>query len=414
MGRLERFTLENGLRVVVDKDFTTSLVSMCLAYDVGARDESPSRTGFAHLFEHLMFGGSVNIPSYDAPLEMAGGVNNAFTSPDVTCFYSLVPWENLEVPFWLESDRMLSLAFTPESLTVQRSVVVEEFKQVALNAPYGDASHLLHGLLYREHPYQWPTLGKSVEHIEGARMDEVKSFFYRHYAPNNAVLSLAGHVEATEARRLAEKWFGPIARREVPERKLPSEPMLEGQRRQRVHREVPYDAVFIAFPMVALRDSRFSTFDMISDILANGESARLQRRLKEERQLFSEIDATVSGLVDPGFFLVSGVLRAGVSMEEGERAIFDELAGLQDVCAEELQKVQTKFAARRVFERLSVQNRAVAYAQNELLGGAELWDAEVAQRQAVTLEELREEARRSFVPARSVVLEYEAGIKERA
>lgn len=408
MNRLEKFTLENGLRVVVDTDLTTSLVLMCIAYDVGARDEHPDRTGFAHLFEHLMFGGSVNIPSYDEPLEKAGGINNAFTSQDVTCFYCQVPWENLEIPFWLESDRMLSLAFTPESLEVQRRVVVEEFNQTALNTPYGDDDHLLRGLLYRVHPYQWPTLGKCVEHIEGASMEEVKSFFYRHYAPNNAVLALSGHVDAARARRLAEKWFGPIGRREVPPRALPKEPPLEGQRRLRVHRAVPYDALYVAFPMVGLRDPRFSTFDMLSDILANGESARLQRRLKEERQLFSYIDATVSGQEDPGFFLVSGRLRDGVSIEEGERAIFEELLALQDVREEELRKVQSKFAASRVFVRLSMQNRAEAYSRWELLGGAELWDGEVAQRQAVTLDVLREEAARSFVAARSAVLEYKA------
>lgn len=412
MGRLEKFALENGLRVVVDTDMSTSMVSMCLAYDVGARDEDPHRTGFAHLFEHLMFGGSINIPSYDAPLERAGGTSNAYTTQDMTCFHCQVPWENLEVAFWLESDRMLSLAFTPESLEVQRSVVVQEFKQVALNAPYGDVQHLLHGLLYKEHPYQWPTLGKSVDHIEGASMEEVKAFFYSHYAPNNAALALSGHVEAAEARRLAEKWFGPIERRAVMPRNLPAEPELEAQRRQRVQRPVPCDAVFVAFPMVGLMDSRFSTYDLLSDILANGESARLNRRLREERQLFAEIDATVSGLVDPGFFLVSGVLHEGVSIAEGERAIYEELGRLQDVTVEELHKVQLKFAATRVFERLSSLSRAEAYSRYELLGGAERWDAEVGLRQEVTLGALKKVAQERFVESRSVVLEYAAGEKE--
>lgn len=412
MGRSSKFTLDNGLRVVVDTDMSSSMVSMCLAYDVGARDEDPHRTGFAHLFEHLMFGGSINIPSYDAPLERAGGTNNAYTAQDVTCFHCQVPWENLEVAFWLESDRMLSLAFTPESLEVQRRVVVQEFKQVALNAPYGDVSHLLHGMLYKVHPYQWPTLGKCVEHIEGASMEEVKAFFYSHYAPNNAALALSGHVEAAEAKRLAEKWFGPIARRAVRPRSLPSEPRIEAQRRQRVRRRVPCDAVFVAFPMVGLLDSRFATFDLLSDILSNGESARLNRRLKEERQLFAEIDATVSGFVDPGFFLVSGVLHDGVSIEEGERAIYGELERLQDVTEAELQKVQSKFVATRVFDRLSTLNRAEAYSRYELLGGAERWDAEVGLRQRVSLEALREEVQRSFLASRSVVLEYEADLTE--
>lgn len=414
MGGLKKFTLDNGLRVVVDTDLSTSMVSMCLAYDVGARDESPGRTGFAHLFEHLMFGGSVNIPSYDAPMELAGGTNNAFTSQDVTCFHCRVPHENLEVAFWLESDRMLSLAFTPESLEVQRSVVVEEFKQVALNAPYGDVSHLLHSLLYTTHPYQWPVLGKSLEHIEGATMADVKSFFYSHYSPSNAVLALSGHVEEPTARCLAERWFGPIGRRAVAPRLLPVEPLPEGARRRRVERHVPYDAVFVAFPMVGLLDRRFSTFDLISDLLSNGESARLNRRLKEERHLFAEIDATVSGLVDPGYFLVSGVLHEGVSIAEGEAAIFGEIAGLEDVTEHELEKVKSKFAATRVFDRLDTLNRAEAYSRYELLGAAELWDDEVRQRQAVTLEELRAELVRSFVMERSVVLEYAAsGMEER-
>ncbi len=413
-GKLSKFTLDNGLRVVVDTDMSSSMVSMCITYDVGSRDEDPERTGFAHLFEHLMFGGSVNIPSYDEPLELAGGANNAFTTSDVTCFYNEVPWENLEVSFWLESDRMLSLAFTPESLEVQRRVVVEEFKETSLNSPYGDVSHLLRGLLYQTHPYQWPTIGKSVAHIEGASMEEVKSFFYAHYAPNSAVLALSGHVEEREARRLAEKWFGPIARRAVRKRVLPQEPEKKGQRRERVRRQVPSDAVFIAFPMVGCMDSRYPAFDIISDLLANGESARFNRRLKEKRNLFAAIDATVSGSADPGFFQVSGVLRDGVSIAEGEQAIFAEMEGLQDVKEEELLKVQSKFVATRAFDRLSSTRRAQAYSRYELLGGGELWDAEMKKWKSVTLDDVKRELRESLTRDRSVVLEYESEASGRA
>ena len=187
MIHFERTKLANGLTVIVHRDVTTPMVAIDVCYNVGSRDEHPDRTGFAHLFEHLMFGGSKHIPSYDEPLQKAGGDNNAYTSNDLTNYYLTVPKNNIETGFWLESDRMLELAFSKQSLDVQRNVVIEEFKQRQLNQPYGDVWPLLRQLAYKVHPYQWPTIGREISHIEKATMQQVKDFFFTHYAPDNAV-----------------------------------------------------------------------------------------------------------------------------------------------------------------------------------------------------------------------------------
>ena len=304
--KINKKIFDNGLRLVHNEDTSTQMVALNIVYDVGARDEHPEHTGFAHLFEHLMFGGSVHIPDYDAPLQLAGGENNAWTNNDITNYYLTVPKSNVEIGFWLESDRMLELAFSEQSLEVQRAVVMEEFKQRCLNQPYGDVGHLLRPLAYQTHPYRWPTIGKDLSHIANATLDEVKEFFFRFYAPNNAVLAVTGNISWEETIRLTEKWFAPIPRRNVPVRQLPQEVVQTAERRQTVERNVPLDALFMAYHMCSREDADYYAFDILSDILSNGRSSRLTRRLVQEQKLFSSLDAYISGTRDAGLLHISG------------------------------------------------------------------------------------------------------------
>ncbi len=292
MIEFNRFTLENGLKVIVHEDFTTPMAVLNILYDVGARDEEPNKTGFAHLFEHLMFGGSVNIPNYDEPLQRVGGENNAFTSNDITNYYITLPSTNLETAFWLESDRMLSLAFSEKSLDTQRNVVMEEFKQRYLNQPYGDVWLKLRPLAYQTHPYQWATIGQDLAQIENAKMEDVKAFFAKHYTPQNAILVVGGNVTTAEVKRLAEKWFAPIAAGNKYERNLPKELPQEEARSLTVTANVPLNAIYIAFPMPARKDPMYQVFDLLGDILSQGQSSRLYNSLLKEQQLFSDINAT--------------------------------------------------------------------------------------------------------------------------
>lgn len=409
--KINKLTLSNGLRLVHYEDLSTQMVALNIVYDVGARDEHPDHTGFAHLFEHLMFGGSVNIPDYDAPLQSAGGENNAWTNNDITNYYLTVPKPNVEIGFWLESDRMLSLAFNEQSLEVQRGVVMEEFKQRCLNQPYGDVGHLIRPLAYRVHPYRWPTIGKDLSHIEQATLEEVKAFFYRFYAPNNAVLSVTGNISWEETVRLTEKWFGPIPRREVPVRNLPQEVAQTEARRQVVERPVPLDALFMAYHMCSREHSDYYAFDILSDILSNGRSSRLNRRLVQEQKLFSSIDAYISGTRDAGLLHISGKPAAGVSLEEAEAAVCKELEELQQTAIEEqeLEKVKNKFESTQIFGNINYLNVATNLAWFELTGQAEDIDREVERYRVVTAEQLKRVAREAFREENSVVLYYKKG-----
>ena len=307
--KINRHILDNGLRLVHSRDESTQMVALNILYNVGARDEHPEHTGFAHLFEHLMFGGSVNIPDYDMPLQLAGGENNAWTNNDITNYYLTVPRQNVETGFWLESDRMLSLDFSERSLEVQRGVVMEEFKQRCLNQPYGDVGHLLRPLAYQKHPYQWPTIGKDLSHVANATLEEVKAFFFRFYAPNNAILAVTGNISFEEAVELTEKWFGSVPRREVPVRNLPQEPEQTEERRLTVERNVPLDSLFMAYHMCDHRHPDYYVFDILSDVLSNGRSSRLNQHLVQEKQLFSSIDAYISGSVMQACFTLPENLR---------------------------------------------------------------------------------------------------------
>lgn len=398
MIEFDKFTLKNGLRVIVHRDETTPMAAVNILYNIGAKDENPERTGFAHLFEHLMFGGSVNIPNYDEPLQMVGGDNNAWTNNDITNYYLTVPKANLETAFWLESDRMLSLAFSEKSLEVQRSVVIEEFKQRYFNQPYGDVWLHLRPLAYKEHPYQWPTIGKSIDHIEKVTLEEVKDFFFHHYAPNNAIMVVAGNVDTQQVKELSEKWFGPIERREVPERNLPVEPVQNEFRSKRIDSNVPFDAIYMAFHMGKRMDEDFYIVDLVSDVLSNGQSSRIFQALVKEKNLFSSIDAYITGEFEPSLFLITGKLVEGVEMETAEAAIWEELNKIATtkVNEYELQKVKNKVESTLVFSEISYLNKAMNLATHELLGEANDINKEVDKYQKVSVDDILNSSAKIF------------------
>ena len=410
MINFQKFELDNGLKVIVHKDKSTPLVAFNLLYDVGARDEDPSRTGFAHLFEHLMFSGSVNISNYDEIVEKAGGQNNAFTSNDITNYFITLPKENLEQVFRLESDRMLGLAFTSKSLEVQRSVVIEEFKQNYLNQPYGDIHLLLRPLAYKKHPYQWPTIGKEISHIENATMKEVKSFFYKHYAPNNAILVVAGDVELDQVKSLSEKWFGPIDRREHFSRNIPHEPIQTKARSLKVERDVPVDVIYKVFHMCARTHNDFFATDLISDILSRGHSSRLNNALVKEQRLFTNIEAFVGGSMDRGLFYFAGKLAPNVTMQKAESGIDAEIEKLKmnKISDTELRKVKNKVISVHMFSELNVLNKAMNLATSELMGDANLVNKQIDLYEAVTSDKILTIAQDIFRKENSNTLYYHA------
>lgn len=394
MIQFEKFKLKNNLTVIVHQDKSTPMACLNIIYDVGARDEDENKTGFAHLFEHLMFGGSINIPNYDEPLQLVGGENNAFTTNDITNYYCTVPSENLETAFWLESDRMLSLAFDKKSLEVQRSVVIEEFKQRYLNQPYGDVWLLLRPLIYKVHPYKWATIGKEIKHIEDATMEDVKAFFKEHYNPSNAVLVVAGDVDVEQVKQLAEKWFEPIDAGIKPKRNLPVEPPQTEYRSLTVERDIPINSIYRAYRMCARTDAEYHTIDLISDILSRGNSSRLYKNLIKDKQLFSDIHAYVMGDFDKGLFVISGKVNDGISIEAAEAGIDAEIAKLQNelVAADELQKCKNKVESTVTYSEADVLNKATNLAISELLGDANLINLEIENYQKVTAEQIKEQA----------------------
>ena len=398
MIQFEQCTLDNGLRVLVHTDKSTPMAVVNVLYDVGAKDENPEKTGFAHLFEHLMFGGSVNIPSYDEPLQVAGGENNAFTTNDLTNYYCQLPADNIETAFWLESDRMLSLAFSKKSLEVQRKVVCEEFKEHYINKPYGDVWHKMRELAYTKHPYRWMTIGASLKHVEDATLEDVKSFFFKHYTPCNAILVVAGHVDFDQVKSLAEKWFGPIPAGEKYNRALPTEPVQTEARHLEVRSDVPLDALYKCWHMPSRMDDRYYTFDLISDILSGGGSSRLFQKLVKEKQLFSNIDCYHFGSTDPGLMTIEGKLVKGVNIREAEQALMDELRFLQEegISETELEKVKNKAESAMAFEDMSLMNRASSLAMYENLGDANLINTELSKYQAVTAAQIKTESQWLF------------------
>ena len=408
MVKFNRFTLDNGLRVIVHEDNTTPMAVLNILYDVGARDEDPEQTGFAHLFEHLMFGGSVNIPNYDGPLQRVGGENNAFTSNDITNYYITLPAASLETAFWLESDRMLSLAFSKKSLEVQRNVVIEEFKQRYLNQPYGDVWLKLRPLVYKQHAYRWATIGKTIKHIEDAKIEDVKAFFKKHYNPQNAIMVVGGDVKTEDIKAMAEKWFGPIPAGDKYVRNLPQEPAQNEERRETVTAKVPLNDVYIAFQMEGRLDDSYYAVELMSDILSRGNSSRLYRSLVKEKQLFSEVHAYITGSLDKGMFVLEGKPLENVSMEQAEQALWDEVEKLktEEVPADELTKVKNKTESTLVFSEMSLLDKAMNLAFYELMGNAENFNHESERFLAVTAQQIKEHANIIFRKENSSTLVY--------
>ena len=404
----QQFTLANGLQVIVHEDSSTTLAVMDVIYNVGSRDEDPERTGFAHLFEHLMFGGSVNIPNYDAPLQSVGGENNAFTTPDLTNYYISLPYQNLETAFWLESDRMLSLAFNPQSLEVQRKVVIEEFKQRYLNQPYGDVWLKFRPLIYQQHPYRWATIGKEIAHIEEATLDDVKAFFTKHYVPSNAILVVAGKVTVAEVKKLAEKWFEPIPAGIKPVRNLTMEPIQAEDRRMEIKADVPSNRIYFAYPVLGRYEPGYHAIDLMSDLLGRNESSFLYIELVQNQRIFDSLHASLTGSMDPGLLVVSGQVCEGVEFEHAETLLLDAIQRFVElgIDADGLQRVKNQAEASLVFGEVEVLNRAMNLAMAANAGNVEYVNLEAEQIAAVELSEVQDWANKLFVHGKKNTLLY--------
>jgi predicted Zn-dependent peptidase len=404
----KRFLLENGLRVLVHEDKSTPLVAMNLLYDVGSRDEDPSVTGLAHLFEHLMFGGSKNIPDYDTPLQLVGGENNAFTNNDITNYYLTIPSENIETGFWLESDRMLELDFSQKNLDTQKNVVTEEFNQRYLNQPYGDAILKLRPLAFTVHPYRWPTIGMDISHVQNASLEQIKSFFYSHYAPNNAILALTGNINYDLAHRLTEKWFGPIENRIIQERNLPEEPLQTTERNLTIEKDVPSDALYKVWHIGPRKSKDFYTIDLITDLLAGGESGRLHTKLVREKKLFSEINAYMTADIDPGLMIVQGKLMKGIDIRFAGDEVNEVINGLlhENGIGEEMEKVKNKFESSTVFSNTSILNKAANLSFFELLGNPEQINTEIDAYRNVNYKMVTEAIKQYFIPSNCSTINY--------
>ncbi|MFT6849557.1 MAG: zinc protease [Sphingobacteriales bacterium] len=406
--KFRKTELSNGLKVIVHEDKSTPMALINILYDVGAKDEDPSHTGFAHLFEHLMFGGSINIPDYEAPLQIVGGENNAFTSNDLTNYYMQIPAVNLETGFWLESDRMLSLAFSEKSLEVQKNVVCEEFKQRYLNQPYGDVWLKLRPVIYEKHPYKWPTIGKELRHIEEANMGQVKAFFKKHYSPKNAILVVAGGVNFKEVFALAEKYFGSIDGGKRYNRELPTEPAQKALRRLEIEGDVPADMLFMAFKMPDRMHPDYHSCDLISDVLGNGESSRLRNKFLKENPLFSELSAYIMGSDETGLLVISGRLLNTVSFETAEDAIRAELDLLikDGVGNDELEKVKNKVESSFIFGNMDLFNKAFQLAYYELKGDANLVNEEIPKYRDVSTNDIKKMSKIILDSSQCTILRY--------
>ena len=412
MIHFEEFTLDNGLRVIVHEDPSVQIAVMNILYDVGSRDEHPDKTGFAHLFEHLMFGGSINIPNYDEPLQKVGGENNAFTNTDITNYYLTVPASNIETGFWIESDRMLSLSFDPEVLEVQRKVVIEEFKQRYLNQPYGDVWLKLRPLLFKSHPYQWATIGKEISHIEKASMDDVKDFFFRFYIPNNAVLVVAGNVRLDQVKELSNKWFGSIPPGQPIARSLPVESVQEHKKQLTVDADVPANALYKAYHMPGRFHEDYYAIDLLGDILGRGQSSRLYQQLIKEKEIFTTVSAFTMGTIDPGLLVISGRLKNGVTLEYAEEAVnkIVEDIVISGVTTNELEKAKAQAESALEFGEVEVMNRAMNLAFAKLSGDANLVNQEGDRINAVTTADIQRAAKDIIKESNSGVMYYKAKV----
>ncbi|MEL6673748.1 MAG: pitrilysin family protein [Bacteroidota bacterium] len=402
----QTFTLENGLKVIVHEDHSIPKAVVNILYRVGSKDEEAHRTGFAHLFEHLMFEGSKNIPNYDRPLQRVGGQNNAFTTADITNYYLSVPSNQLETGFWLESDRMLELGFSQKKLDIQKSVVIEEYKQRYLNQPYGDAHIRLRSLAYHTHPYHWPTIGKEISHIEDATLEEVKDFFYGYYAPNNATMVVAGDVQVDQVKHLAEKWFGAIPRRELKKHALPEEPAQTEARQMELTGKVPFPAVYKMYRIPAHKEETYYVMDLITDLLSNGKSGLLFQEMVKKHQVSPGVSAFSWGLHDPGVISVNGKIAEGKSISEFEAALEESLGLLQELTEEDLERIKGKLEATFVMQKTTILNKAIGMAMSDSLGDVNLINRTPEIYQQITLDQVKSAAREFLSPSNSSTLHY--------
>ena len=409
----KRFYLDNGLRIIVNEDHSTPLVALNILYNVGSRDEDPNQTGLAHLFEHLMFSGSVNIPDFDSPLQLAGGENNAYTNNDVTVYYLTLPAENIESGFWLESDRMLGLDFSKKNLEIQKRVVTEEYKQRYLNQPYGDVMHIIRDAAYKSHPYRWPTIGREIEHIERVQLDIIKEFFYSHYAPNNAILTISGNISEKEAIRLTEKWFGDISNRVLKVKDIPAEPPQKEERILTMEKKVPSDLLYKTWHVCPRDHIDFRILDLLTDILAGGESGRLYNSLVRDKKLFSDINAYITGDIDPGLLFIYGKLMNDTDINHAEDEIMKMVDSLKNeiIHDEEMEKVKNKFEATTVLSNSNIMNKATNLALYELLGDANRINGEVEVYRNVTAGAVSDAANKYLVPTNCTTLYYKSDKK---
>ncbi|HQV67406.1 MAG TPA: pitrilysin family protein [Saprospiraceae bacterium] len=396
----ERIVLGNGLTVIIHEDFSTPMVAVNVVYNVGSKHEDPNHTGFAHLFEHLMFGGSKHIPDFDTPIQDAGGENNAFTNTDLTNFYEVLPAQNVETALWLESDRMLQLRFSKKSLNTQKKVVIEEFKETCLNEPYGDMWHHLSALCYTRHPYQWPTIGKHLDHIADATIDQVVVFFEQYYKPENAVVVLAGNITISKGFELVQKWFGDIPKGNFKKNALEVEPVQSTPRQKILTQNVPHEAIYQGYHMGTRLSDSYYACDLLSDVLANGRSSRFYQKLYKEQQLFSTIDAFISGTTDPGLFIIEGKTMPSISIDQAKDAIRTELNILQNdkIPDRELTKLKNAVESSLTFSEVSALNKAISLAYFEVLGDANLINEEAKRYQEITADDLRDTAQNVFKP----------------
>lgn len=415
MINFDKFELDNGLQVIVHQDKTTPIVAFNVLYKVGSRNENPDRTGLAHLFEHLMFEGSINISDYDRHIQLASGENNAFTTSDYTNYYITLPKQNIETAFWLESDRMLELDFSEEKLKIQKGVVIEEFNQRYLNKPYADWRLIMHRLAYHVHPYMWPTIGKNTMHIEYAKLQEIKDFYFNFYAPNNAILVVAGDVETKQVKELAEKWFGPIPRRNTVKNELPAEPKQMIPQELEIERNVPLNAIYKAYHMGDRLSKNYYASDLISDILSNGESSRLTQRLVKQQNKFTNINAYILGSNDPGLFFVEGFPAEGVSFEEANKCIINELENIwkDPVSEDELTKVKNKIEMTKELSEVNVLNKAISLAYYEMLGDANLVNTDIINYQNVSRDDIEKTAKEMFTAGNSSTIYYKSAQKDK-
>ena len=406
----DKTILSNGLTVIANRDRASRMAAVNILYKVGARNENPSRTGLAHLFEHLMFRGTHQVPDFDTPVQMACGENNAFTNNDYTDFYITLPCDNIETALWLESDRMTGLNLSDEACQIEKRVVIEEFRQRYLNQPYGDLNMLLRSMVYKKHPYRWATIGISPEHIEQASIEEIHDFYQRFYHPSNAILSVSGDFESEKVFALAEKWFGGIADTQYPIAPIPQEPEQTEVRRLEVEREVPATTIVIAFHMGNRLSHDFFLGDMTSDLLAGGDSARLYERLIKIKRMFASVNAYISGDVDNGMFVFTGQLLPTTTEAEAEAAFWEEIDELKSgkISDYELEKVKNKFEANTLFGELNVMNKAMNLGYYQMIGDLELINREVDIYRSLLREEVADFSQRTFRKDNSSTLIYRA------